>query len=69
MKLEANAELFRERVREAPISGNIDNPEGGFDALVQVNSMFYLISILCSGGIGVYIRRWLAQRTFRTNAT
>ena len=54
MKLEANAELFRERVREAPISGNIDNPEGGFDALVQVTLMFfYMISILCSGGIGV----------------
>ena len=54
MKLEANAELFRERVREAPISGNIDNPEGGFDALVQVTLMFfYLISILCSGGMGV----------------
>ena len=53
MKLEANAELFRERVREAPISGNIDNPEGGFDALVQVILMFfYLISILCSGWIG-----------------
>ena len=55
MKLEANAELFRERVREAPISGNIDNPEGGFDALVQVILMFffYLISILCSGGKGI----------------
>ena len=36
MSLSSNAELFKERVRKAPISGNIDNPEGGFDALMQV---------------------------------
>ena len=36
MSLRRNATEFAERVREAPISGNIDNPEGGFDALMQV---------------------------------
>ncbi len=36
MKLSPNAKLFTERVKTAPISGNIDNPEGGFDALLQV---------------------------------
>ena len=36
MSLSSNAELFKQRVRNAPISGNIDNPEGGFDALMQV---------------------------------
>ena len=44
MSLSSNAELFKQRVRNAPISGNIDNPEGGFDALMQVfesnNAMF-----------------------------
>ena len=36
MSLRRNATEFAERVRAAPISGNIDNPEGGFDALMQV---------------------------------
>ena len=36
MRLSPNAELFKQRVKNAPISGNIDNPEGGFDALMQV---------------------------------
>ena len=36
MSLSSDAKLFTQRVREAPISGNIDNPEGGFDALLQV---------------------------------
>ena len=36
MSLRRNATEFEERVRAAPISGNIDNPEGGFDALMQV---------------------------------
>ena len=36
MNLSSNAELFKQRVKNAPISGNIDNPEGGFDALMQV---------------------------------
>jgi hypothetical protein len=37
MRLSPDAKLFVEKVREAPISGNIDNPEGGFDALLQVS--------------------------------
>ena len=40
MSLSSNAELFKQRVRNAPISGNIDNPEGGFDALMQVLQKF-----------------------------
>lgn len=36
MDLGPNAAQFSKRVQEAPISGNIDNPEGGFDGLVQV---------------------------------
>ena len=36
MRLGPNASLFQQRVQEADISGNIDNPEGGFDGLVQV---------------------------------
>ena len=36
MSLVRNATLFTERVSKAPISGNIDNPEGGLDALMQV---------------------------------
>lgn len=36
MSLSRDAELFQQRVQNAPISGNIDNPEGGFDALLQV---------------------------------
>ena len=36
MSLVRDASLFTQRVRRAPISGNIDNPEGGLDALMQV---------------------------------
>ena len=36
MSLVQNGSLFTERVSRAPISGNIDNPEGGLDALMQV---------------------------------
>lgn len=36
MNLAPDAKLFQQKVRQAPISGNIDNPEGGFDALLQV---------------------------------
>ena len=36
MSLRRNGTEFAERVRAAPISGNIDNPEGGLDALMQV---------------------------------
>ena len=38
MSLVRNASLFTDRVSRAPISGNIDNPEGGLDALMQVRS-------------------------------
>ncbi len=36
MSLAPDAQLFQRRVQNAPISGNIDNPEGGLDGLVQV---------------------------------
>ena len=36
MSLSPDALEFQQKVAKAPISGNIDNPEGGFDALVQV---------------------------------
>ena len=36
MSLVRDASLFTQRVSRAPISGNIDNPEGGLDALMQV---------------------------------
>ena len=36
MDLGPDARLLQRRVREAPLSGNIDNPEGGFDGLIQV---------------------------------
>ena len=39
MSLGHNATLFTERVSQAPISGNIDNPEGGLDALMQVDQL------------------------------
>ena len=37
MSLSPDALEFQQKVAKAPISGNIDNPEGGFDALVQVH--------------------------------
>lgn len=30
-----NFNTLQEKVREAPISGNLDGPEGGFDAIMQ----------------------------------
>jgi hypothetical protein len=39
MSLQRNASEFTEKVRSAPISGNIDNPEGGLDALMQVTQI------------------------------
>ena len=42
MSLSPDALEFQQKVAKAPISGNIDNPEGGFDALVQVLAMFIL---------------------------
>ncbi|TRY74801.1 hypothetical protein TCAL_07115 [Tigriopus californicus] len=44
MSLGPDARLFQRKVKEAPLSGNIDNPEGGFDGLVQV--------IVCSKQVG-----------------
>ncbi|XP_067007319.2 integrin beta-PS isoform X2 [Anabrus simplex] len=35
MPLDINTTLFKHRVYAAPMSGNIDSPEGGFDALMQ----------------------------------
>jgi len=35
LRLTHNISIFGDRVRETPISGNQDGPEGGFDALVQ----------------------------------
>ncbi|XP_067008019.2 integrin beta-PS [Anabrus simplex] len=35
MPLDVNTSLFKHSVSAAPISGNIDSPEGGFDALMQ----------------------------------
>ena len=53
--VQCNVQCFHQ-VREAPISGNIDNPEGGFDALMQVRIFFvgggggpYLIGNRCYG--------------------
>ena len=42
MSLVRDAGLFTRRVSAAPISGNIDNPEGGLDALMQVKRIRYL---------------------------
>ena len=39
MSLRRNATEFAGKVRSAPISGNIDNPEGGLDALMQVTKI------------------------------
>ncbi|XP_043581912.1 integrin beta-PS-like [Bombus pyrosoma] len=35
MPLSENIDLFKTRVREAPVSGNLDAPEGGLDAMMQ----------------------------------
>ena len=44
MSLHRNATEFAERVRSAPISGNIDNPEGGLDALMQESYKYFVIN-------------------------
>ena len=46
MSLVRDARLFTQRVSAAPISGNIDNPEGGLDALMQVRVMVSRTRIL-----------------------
>ncbi|XP_016841340.1 integrin beta-PS [Nasonia vitripennis] len=44
MPLTENVALFKSRVQSAPVSGNLDVPEGGFDALMQ--------AIVCTEKIG-----------------
>lgn len=44
MALTTNASLFSQEVAKSPISGNIDGPEGGFDAIMQ--------AIVCGDKIG-----------------
>lgn len=44
MPLSLETEKFAEEVRKAPISGNLDAPEGGFDAIMQ--------AIVCKEEIG-----------------
>ena len=53
MSLVRDAGLFTQRVSAAPISGNIDNPEGGLDALMQVSNINILLGL--SGAQGVTI--------------
>ena len=36
LKLTENGELFNKLVGDQQISGNLDSPEGGFDAIMQV---------------------------------
>ncbi|XP_052824278.1 integrin beta-PS isoform X2 [Octopus bimaculoides] len=35
LTLDLNTSLFANKVYEAPVSGNLDSPEGGFDAIMQ----------------------------------
>ncbi|XP_076245991.1 integrin beta pat-3-like [Calliopsis andreniformis] len=44
MPLTENVALFKTRVQEAPVSGNLDSPEGGLDAMMQ--------AIVCTKEIG-----------------
>ncbi|TKR65398.1 hypothetical protein L596_025806 [Steinernema carpocapsae] len=44
MTLTTKTELFKKKVEEAEISGNLDAPEGGFDALLQ--------ALVCNSSIG-----------------
>lgn len=44
MQLNTNTSLFLEEVEKSAISGNIDGPEGGLDAIMQ--------SIVCDHLIG-----------------
>ncbi|KAA0199416.1 hypothetical protein HAZT_HAZT010531 [Hyalella azteca] len=44
LKLNENASSFVDQVRNAPVSGNLDAPEGGFDAIMQ--------AIKCKSQIG-----------------
>ncbi|XP_048754285.1 integrin beta-1-B-like isoform X2 [Ostrea edulis] len=44
MKLDINSTIFRDKVRAAKVSGNLDAPEGGFDAIMQ--------AVACESEIG-----------------
>jgi protocadherin alpha len=44
MTLDDDATMFKSRVNASQISGNLDAPEGGFDAIMQ--------SLVCEGAIG-----------------
>ncbi|KAK3108829.1 hypothetical protein FSP39_016685 [Pinctada imbricata] len=44
LKLDADANKFRDQVNKAQVSGNLDAPEGGFDAIMQ--------AVSCDGEIG-----------------
>lgn len=44
MPLNVNTNLFAKQVRDARISGNLDGPEGGLDAIMQ--------AIVCRSQIG-----------------
>ena len=46
--LSPDASKFVEEVRKAPVSGNLDAPEGGFDAIMQVNYVYYVINFIIS---------------------
>lgn len=46
MPLSIKTEEFAKEVRKAPISGNLDAPEGGFDAIMQ--------AIVCKVGHKAY---------------
>ncbi|KAK2159930.1 hypothetical protein LSH36_143g03036 [Paralvinella palmiformis] len=48
LPLTEDADQFTERVRQAPISGNLDSPEGTFDAMMQ--------AIACKADIGWRLR-------------
>jgi hypothetical protein len=54
MSLSPDALEFQQKVAKAPISGNIDNPEGGFDALVQVFPIFLKVLATCFHEFRIY---------------
>ena len=49
MSLTRDVERFREGVRSAPLAGNIDSPESGLDALMQVRSVLRMLRVVRLG--------------------
>ena len=47
LPLTSDIKEFASKVKEANVSGNLDAPEGGFDAIMQVK---YFLSIVLPGG-------------------